>query len=153
MTSNDKYAIIQSVDCTPATTAVSTAADETATDPAPTPTPTPAPVLPYGSAGTCGIDSPSSGTAAAAATAAVATPSVECVDQTATQIKQDELPFNATQQQKDMLEWHNKARTDPKSLVPELTTMLSHFGTGDDAKKYSVPGKTTILTNEGAPAV
>jgi uncharacterized protein YkwD len=52
-----------------------------------------------------------------------------------------------------MLTWHNKARTDPKSLVPELKKMLTYFGTGDKAKHYSVPGKTTILTNEGAPAV
>ena len=52
-----------------------------------------------------------------------------------------------------MLEWHNKARTDPLSLVAELETMLTYFGTGDKAKHYSVPGKTTIVTNEGAPAV
>jgi hypothetical protein len=52
-----------------------------------------------------------------------------------------------------MLIWHNKARTDPTSLVSELETMLTYFGTGDKAKHYSVPGKTTILTNEGAPAV
>jgi hypothetical protein len=52
-----------------------------------------------------------------------------------------------------MLEWHNKARTDPTSLVAELETMLTYFGSGDTALHYSVPGKTTIVTNEGAPAV
>jgi len=52
-----------------------------------------------------------------------------------------------------MLIWHNKARTDPSSIVTELEIMLTRFGTGADAKKYSVPGKTTILTQEGAPAV
>jgi hypothetical protein len=52
-----------------------------------------------------------------------------------------------------MLEWHNKARTDPASLIPELQTMLTHFGNGTNANHYSVPGKVTILTNEGATAV
>ena len=76
-----------------------------------------------------------------------------CVDQTTAQIKADEFPFDATQQQKDMLIWHNKARTEPTTLVAELTTMLTHFGSGADDKKYSAPGKTTILTNEGKVAV
>lgn len=65
---------------------------------------------------------------------------------------QEALPYNATQQQKDMLEWHNKARTDPTSLVAELETMLTHFG-GTDNKTYSVPGQISILTNEGKTAV
>jgi hypothetical protein len=38
-----------------------------------------------------------------------------------------------------MLTWHNKARTDPKSLVPDLEAMLLLFG-GKDDKVYTVPG-------------
>ena len=52
-----------------------------------------------------------------------------------------------------MLEWHNKARTNPKSLIPELELMLNRFGTGSKSKYYSVPGKITIVTREGASAV
>jgi hypothetical protein len=51
-----------------------------------------------------------------------------------------------------MLLWHNKARTDPKSLVPELEAMLLLFA-GTDDKVYTVPGKTSIVTNEGKAAV
>jgi hypothetical protein len=52
-----------------------------------------------------------------------------------------------------MLLWHNKARTDPKSLIPILEKKLTYFGTGAKAKYYSVPGKITMITNEGAAAV
>ena len=52
-----------------------------------------------------------------------------------------------------MLLWHNKARTDPKSIVPILEAKLKYFGTGDKAKYYSVPGKMTMVTREGAAAV
>jgi hypothetical protein len=51
-----------------------------------------------------------------------------------------------------MLEWHNKARTDPTSLVAELEEMLTHFG-GTDDKVYTAPGQIGIVTNEGKPAV
>ena len=51
-----------------------------------------------------------------------------------------------------MLEWHNKARTDPSSLIPDLTAMLAHFG-GTDDKVYTVPGGPSIVTNEGKAAV
>jgi hypothetical protein len=52
-----------------------------------------------------------------------------------------------------MLYWHNKIRNDPQSIIPELKKMLTYFGTGRYARHYSVPGKVTILTREGAPAV
>ena len=120
MTTNGKFQLLPTIDCTPAVVVPTTDSSGTTT--------------PTASTGST------------------------CVDQTASEIKADVLPFNATQEQKDMLEWHNKCRTDPTSTaagscIAELKTMLTYFGTGDNAKKYSVPGKTTILTNEGAPAV
>ena len=70
----------------------------------------------------------------------------DCTPQVAADIKANDFPYNATQQQKDILEWHNKARTDPKSLLPELEAMLPRFGTGAKAKYYSVPGQITMVT-------
>ena len=51
-----------------------------------------------------------------------------------------------------MLLWHNKARTEPLTLVPDLEAMLLLFA-GNDDKVYTVPGKTSIVTNEGKAAV
>jgi len=123
ITSNNNHAIIQNIDCTPVVATTATTDASTTT----------------GTTTTCTQT-------AAAATAA-------CVDQTTAEIKVDELPFNATQQQKDMLLWHNNARTNASLIVTELETMLTYFGTGTDDKLYSAPGKTPIRTNEGAPAV
>jgi len=69
-----------------------------------------------------------------------------CVPQTATSIKVNAFPHNATQQQRDILEWHNKARMDPTSLLPELKLMLTRFGTGSKSRYYSVPGEITMVT-------
>mgnify|MGYP006109434593 CR=1 FL=1 len=71
---------------------------------------------------------------------------------TAADINQELLPYNATQVQKDMLEWHNKARTNPSSLISDLTAMLANFG-GTDDKVYLVPGGTSVVTYEGKAAV
>ena len=38
-----------------------------------------------------------------------------------------------------MLKAHNDARTNPKSLIPDLQAMLPHFG-GTDGKLLSMPG-------------
>ena len=77
-----------------------------------------------------------------------------CKDQAASDIRQDALPYNATNLQKELLEWQNYARTDPVGkIVPELEAMLKNFGTGCREKFYSVRGHKTLKTNEGAKAV
>jgi hypothetical protein len=48
------------------------------------------------------------------------------------------------------LKAHNDARTNPKSLIPDLQVMLQHFGTGNDTKLLSMPGQTPVMTNEGS---
>ena len=59
----------------------------------------------------------------------------DCTPQAAADIKANEFPYNRDAMQKDLLKWHNKARTDPKRyLLPELEAMLPRFGTGDKAK-------------------
>lgn len=51
---------------------------------------------------------------------------------------------------KEVFKFHNQARTDPKSLIPDLRDMVTRF----DGKHYSRPGKKARLrTSEGAPAV
>ena len=52
-----------------------------------------------------------------------------------------------------MLEWHNKARTDPTSLVAELETMLTKFRGFDEKIYIAVEGGIGIVTNEGKAAV
>ena len=52
---------------------------------------------------------------------------------------------------KDLLLWHNKARTNPTSLVAELQARLLKFG-GTDDKVFSNNG-VNIVTNEGKVAV
>ena len=50
---------------------------------------------------------------------------------------------------RDVNKWQNSVRTNPKSFVGVLEGMLKHF----KGTNYSVPGKTTMMTIEGAKAV
>lgn len=56
---------------------------------------------------------------------------------------------NVTQQDRDIFELHNKLRTNPKMLIPDLQEMLGQF----DDYLLKRPGKVTLKTKEGADAV
>ena len=48
-----------------------------------------------------------------------------------------------------MLKLHTQVRTNPKSLIPNLTTMVNNF----EGNLLVMPGKIRMRTNEGAAAV
>ena len=82
-----------------------------------------------------------------------ATSSPTCTDQTASEINQDALPYDATAEQEEMLLWSNYARTDPLGkIVPELEKRKAKF-TGKDGLRYKNPGKCAYKTREGVKAV
>ena len=49
----------------------------------------------------------------------------------------------------EILKLHTQVRTNPKSLIPYLTTMLNNF----EGNLLVMPGKTRMRTNEGPAAV
>jgi hypothetical protein len=49
----------------------------------------------------------------------------------------------------EVFQEQNKVRANPKSLIPYLEAKLPLF----DGKQYKVPGKITLVTNEGSSAI
>ena len=50
---------------------------------------------------------------------------------------------------KEVFEWQNKLRTDPKFLIPHLESRLEYF----DGNTLWIPGKIGQITKEGPGAV
>ena len=61
-----------------------------------------------------------------------------------------DVPRGTQDLDRQIFELQNKARGDPKALVPHLQEMLSRFEQNNLLKQ---PGKTTLRTKEGPAAV
>lgn len=56
---------------------------------------------------------------------------------------------NVSEIDREIFEWHNKLRQDPKVIIPDLEVMLEFF----DGMLLKRPGKVTLRTKEGVEAV
>ena len=56
---------------------------------------------------------------------------------------------SVSQLDKEIWEWHNRVRKDPKCLKPDLEALLEKF----DGMLLKRQGKVTLRTKEGAEAV
>ena len=50
---------------------------------------------------------------------------------------------------KEVFEWNNKCRTDPKCLIPHLQEMITQF----DGEIRKIPGGVNLRTKEGTAVV
>ena len=56
---------------------------------------------------------------------------------------------NISEIDKQIFEYHNNIRKDPKMLIPDLEEMINQF----DGMLLKRPGKVTLRTKEGVDAV
>ena len=60
-----------------------------------------------------------------------------------------QVPQGTAELDKEIFELQNRARANPRVLVPHLQEMLSHF----EGTLLKMPGKMAMRTNEGKAAV